>query len=252
MKKGKLFYAFSQVPFEKLGDDTVIVSSHVDFLKETKECFSDTSGENEIIGTYDNSATNAVITELMIHEKLSENTLVVFTGDEEEESGGAEEVAEFTEHLGIDAKCIVLDVTEEGYNNASFTIENAYCSDAMLEKVIKWMVGQDEDYFFVPAEEWQKTCKPVKEMIPKEFVSPNCSEADESGDYSNEDIDSISFCLPTKLMDPKGIYAPKNSGAMHSSKGLMIKKEAVRRYTAALCNLIRTCFAPEDYKNREM
>ncbi len=40
----------------------------------------------------------------------------------------------------------------------------------MLEKVIKWMVGQDEDYSFVPAEEWQKTCKPVKEMIPKKSL----------------------------------------------------------------------------------
>jgi hypothetical protein len=124
----------------------------------------------------------------------------------------------------------------------------------MLKRVIKWMVGQDENYLFVPAEEWQKTCKTVMEMIPKRFVSPNCSEPDESGDYSNEDIDSISFCLPTKLMDPKGIYAPDSDPdeAMHSSKGLMIKKEAVRGYTAALCDLIRACFASEKYKNQEM
>ena len=242
VKKEALFYAFSQIPFTELGDDTLIVSSHVDFKRETKECFSDTTGEKKIIGTYDNSATNTAVVELMLHAELPKNTLVVFTGDEEEDSGGAAGVAGFIKHLGIRAKCIVLDVTEEGYKSkAAFSIENAYCDDTMLETIIRWMVKQNENYLFVPAEEEQKQNKLIKHMLPKKCVSKELAEPDESGDYSEHHIDSFSFCLPTKLMDPKGKFAPNSDSdeAMHSSKGLKIRKESIVGYTNALCDIIK-------------
>ncbi len=90
----------------------------------------------------------------------------------------------------------------------------------MLETVINWMVKQNENYYFVPAEEEQKKNKLIKHMLSKEYVSKELAEPDESGDYSDDDIDSFSFCLPTKLMDPEGEFAPYSDPdeAMHSSK----------------------------------
>ena len=241
MKKAGLFYAFSQIPFNDLNDDTLIISSHVDFRKGTKKCFSDTTGKKKVIGTYDNSATNAAIVELMLHEELPKNTLVVFTGDEEVNARGAAAVVNFVWELGINASCIVLDVTEEGYKaKAAFSIENAYCDDALLRKVIDWMVKQDEKYFFVPAEEKQKKNELVVQMLPKEYVSDTLAETDESEEYGNKGIKCFSFCLPTKLMDPDGRFAPDNDPeeAMHSCKGLKIRRKSFVGYTKALAGLI--------------
>ena len=241
VKKEALFYAFSQIPFKELKDGALIISSHVDFKRETTRCFSDTTAEKKAIGTYDNSATNAAIVELMLHAELPKNIMVVFTGDEEKDSGGESGVARFIKHLGIKAKCIVLDVTEEGYKTkASFSVENAYCGDTMLENVIKWMVKQNEKYFFVPAEEEQKEKKLIRRMLPKECVSKELADPDESGYYSDDGIESISFCLPIKLIDPKGEFAPYSDPdeAMHSSKGLKIRKESIVGYTNALCDII--------------
>ncbi len=240
VEKADLFCAFSQVPFEELGDDTLIISSHVDFKRETENCFSDTSGEKEVIGTYDNSATNAAIVELMTHVELPKNVLVAFTGDEELYSRGACSVIDFINRLGIKASCIVLDVTEEGYmEKASFSVENAYCDDGMLEKVVEWVLNQSEKYYLVPAEEEQLESGIIKKL-PEKFVSKELAELDEAWDYSKRHIECFSFCLPTKLMDPEGKYAPglDPDEAMHSSKGLKIRKRSIIGYTESLNSII--------------
>ncbi len=240
VKKGDLFYVFSQIPFERLGDDTLIISSHVDFKRGTKDCFSDTTAGKKVIGTYDNSATNAAIIELMKHKRLPKNVLVAFTGDEEEGSGGAIEVADFIHKLGIKARCIVLDVTEEGYKRkVAFSVENAYCNNRMLEDVITWM-AQQENYFFVPLEKSQRKNELVERMLSKKLVAHHLADLDEAKDYHDKKIDSVSFCLPTKLMDPEGKHAPDSDPeqAMHSSKGLKIRKKYFVEYIEALCSFI--------------
>ncbi|MFQ9022476.1 MAG: hypothetical protein ACLR6J_16980 [Parabacteroides merdae] len=43
-------------------------------------------------GTFDNSATNAAVIDLMLRGELDESVLVAFTGDEEKDSAGAIEI----------------------------------------------------------------------------------------------------------------------------------------------------------------
>ena len=87
----------------------VLVSSHIDcvyqncFMEETDHCWK---------GTFDNSATNAIIINLTLHDQLNDDVVIAFTGDKEMHSGGAIEVmhvlhkAEANPEFGI-----VLDVT---------------------------------------------------------------------------------------------------------------------------------------------
>ena len=50
-------------------------------------------------GTFDNSLTNAMTVSLMLEDALAMNVAVVFTGDEEEDSNGAADVAAFFRKL---------------------------------------------------------------------------------------------------------------------------------------------------------
>lgn len=68
-----------------------------------------------MLGTFDNSITNASIVYLMLSRALPRNVIVAFTGDEEETSRGALDVSRFIEDHNLDVLNIfVLDVTEEG------------------------------------------------------------------------------------------------------------------------------------------
>ena len=76
-------------------------------------------------GTFDNSSTNAMAVSLMLEDALAMNVSVVFTGDEEEDSNGAADVAAFFRKLHKKIKVIVLDATDMGWGCA-FTIENNF------------------------------------------------------------------------------------------------------------------------------
>ncbi|MCD8268565.1 MAG: hypothetical protein LUD46_09020 [Parabacteroides sp.] len=67
----------------------VLISSHIDCVYQN--CFMEDTGDYWK-GTFDNSATNAALVNLMLHDKLNESVIIAFTGDEEINSCGAIEV----------------------------------------------------------------------------------------------------------------------------------------------------------------
>ena len=97
-KAEKIYYAYAQVPFEELGEEIIIVSSHVDLHKSTKEYFS-IEEEEYLLGTYDNSITNAALVTLAKTKTLPKNLVVVFTGDEEGKSHGAKKFCDYINNV---------------------------------------------------------------------------------------------------------------------------------------------------------
>ena len=102
----------------------LIISSHIDSLYPRH--FTKDYSKTELLGTFDNSITNAVILFLMVNRKLPKNILVAFTGDEENEGKGAKETAVFlTEQDGIQSYfefAITLDVSNCGYGKYPCTV----------------------------------------------------------------------------------------------------------------------------------
>ena len=84
----------------------LLVSSHIDTVYT--HCFCEET-DTHWKGTFDNSATNTALLQLMLENKIGDHVLIAFTGDEEIESRGAQEV----------------NVTNEGWDDSvSFSIEN--------------------------------------------------------------------------------------------------------------------------------
>lgn len=99
----------------------LLVSSHIDTVYD--RCFCEES-DNCWKGTFDNSATNTALVQLMLENKIGDPVLIAFTGDEEIESRGAQEVKRwFHQQTWHPQAILVLDVTNEGWDDAvSFTI----------------------------------------------------------------------------------------------------------------------------------
>ncbi len=118
----------------------------------------------------------------MMEGDLPDNVIVAFTGDEEEESGGAIEVTRLLTKKNVKFKCIVLDVTNEGWELGSdFTVENNFWDKEMGEKVIE-TVGQHSSYWrFVPSDP-----DDVPGYVKREFVEDKEAEPDESWDYGRK------------------------------------------------------------------
>lgn len=109
-----LFHLYSKVPLSELPDEIVVISSHVDCQRRITKCFSKDYDNDLMQGTFDNSLTNAMAVSLMLEDAFGTNVVAAFTGDEEEGSNGAADVAEFFRKLHKKIKVIVLDVTEMG------------------------------------------------------------------------------------------------------------------------------------------
>ena len=138
-----LFILYAAKPLSELaGDEVTIVSSHIDCEEDITRCFSRQEPNGMLKGTYDNAITNAAITYLMMTNALPDNTLVAFTGDEEINSGGAEDLISFLRKRGIKVRHIfVLDVTDMGWDEgADFTVENDFwngdCGRDIIESVL--------------------------------------------------------------------------------------------------------------------
>jgi len=247
--KGHLFQAYAQVPFEQLPEKVIVISSHVDFKRSTFNCFSDESDPEYLVGTYDNSITNAAIVNLMKDSTMPPNVVVVFTGDEEEDQGGALEFGKFiTEELQRKVKCIVLDVTESGNDaGAIFTIENDCWNKKWGRRVLTWAGERDIPWKYVPYKKSRlKKCL-IQELVDKEHCIEKAADVDETEAYYEENnIRCFSFCIPVELMDPEGKYAPFQVG-MHSEEGLRVRKDAYEKYLQALFEVIWVTYnRPED------
>lgn len=183
-----------------------LISSHIDavysrfFVEQTADGWK---------GTFDNSATNAVVVDMMLRDALPPHCLVAFTGDEEINSKGAEEVMQWMSGQSIrPAKVLVLDVTNEGYaDEAAYAIENDSGFDIL------------SGYRIVSAlQEAQVMCTVVTDAEP-----------DESWTYSKgvegyAPLPCLSLCIPA-------------DGELHGAAGVCIRKAAVPLYQQMLATL---------------
>lgn len=90
-----LFHLYSKVPLSDLPDELIVISSHVDCQRQITKCFSKDYDNDLMQGIFGNSLTNAITVSLMLEGAFGTNVVVAFTGDEEEDSKGAANVAAF-------------------------------------------------------------------------------------------------------------------------------------------------------------
>lgn len=187
----------------------VLVSSHIDcvyqncFMEETDHCWK---------GTFDNSATNVIIINLMLHDQLNDDVVIAFTGDEEIHSGGAIEVMHVLHKAEANLEFgIILDVTEEGWEDeAAFSIEN------------------DQRFGILTGYHIIQLLQTAK--VPCTLV--HRAEPDETWDYGKgiEDIflplPCLSLCLPVL-------------GELHGKEGVLIRKASIEPYARLLKELTK-------------
>lgn len=207
----------------KTGDDLVVVSTHVDCHPYIKKCYSSCCNGTVLCGTYDNAITNAAAVKIMLDNEISDNVFFAFTGDEEFNSAGAISLIKFFEKLNVTFRCIVLDVTDMGWNeNASFTVENNFWGNYFGKKVIECAVKSGYKWKFVPSDP-----DFIPHFIAEEFIIPEEAEEDESWTYDENDIECFSLCLPC-------------IGEMHSDKGVNVKLQSFYDYIEVLRLLLKS------------
>ena len=180
------------------GDRVVLVSSHVDCLYNA--CFCNDEG-GCFRGTFDNSFGNAAILSLMLGGLLPDNVVVAFTGDEERDSQGAVQTVLALGRMQCEIKfALVLDVTNTGWDSgASFALENDLAVDLLTAHKIVGAV----------------------DALGEEYAFKHNAEPDESWDYNDYGIPSLSLCVPVK-------------GELHGDAGVLLRKESMFPYRKAL------------------
>jgi len=180
----------------------VVVSSHVDMV--ASRCYAD-CGDELWKGSFDNLITNAAVVACMGQSLFRPNVLVAFTGNEEEDSRGADEVVHSLRKKGVRIGfALATDVTDVGWNEGKhFTIENMFPDDgqSVADLLSRWLpFASDMD------------------MRPKVVVEGEC---DEAWQYDEHDLKCCSVCLPCR-------------GDMHSEEGVEVRPISVVIYTEAL------------------
>lgn len=217
-----LFHMYSQVPVDQITGPVLIVSSHVDCEYHITKCFSKLIDEDTLLGTFDNSITNAAIVSLMLSGNLPHNVLVAFTGDEEENSRGAIGVSRFIKKHKLNVLNIfVLDVTGEGWKTeADFTVENDFWDGECGKRIVQLARNSGYKWNYVPADPGN-----IPDYVPTDVIIHIEAYADESWEYDEEDLPCFSFCLPTK-------------GEMHCNSGILARTESFVRYTETLGKML--------------
>ena len=201
----------------------VVISTHVDCVPAMTRLFTEECGTDQIRGTYDNAITNAAALWLMLENRLPDNVLVAFTGDEERDSKGAVQLTRYLSRIGKRPDLVtVLDVTDMGWaEGADFTVENNFWTDALGRIVIAVAMEASGNWRFVPED-----VDEVPGYVPRALVIPEEAEADESWEYDEEDQACFSLCLPV-------------CGPMHSNQGVLARKSGCQAYLDALERIIR-------------
>ena len=191
----------------------VLVSSHIDCVYT--ECFVTEDSDDCWKGTFDNSATNAAIIDLMLAGDLDDSVLIAFTGDEEKNSAGAVEVLQLLQERDCPIeRAIVLDVTNEGWaDEAVFSIENDRGFDIITGFQIVSLLQENN--------------------IPCVFVHE--AEPDETWEYysyqtgEHPRIPCLSLCLPVL-------------GDIHKDSGVRLRKSSIKPYKQILKQLANATF----------
>ena len=180
------------------GDRVLLISSHIDCVYN--RCFCNDEGDC-LRGTFDNSFGNAAVLWNMIHNRLPDNVVVAFTGDEERDSRGALQVVEALGEFGVEVTtALVQDVTNVGWESGTlFTIENDLGIDILTGYNI---ISSLEQY-------------------GGRFAFKHNALPDESWDYADCGIPSLTLCVPV-------------GGELHGDAGVLLRKESAVEY----CNVL--------------
>ena len=180
----------------------VVVSSHVDMV--ASRCYAD-CGDELWKGSFDNLITNAAVVTCMEQTLFRPNVLVAFTGDEEVDSKGVDEVVQSLRKKGVRIGfAIATDVTGVGWNEGKhFTIENIFPDDgqSVADLLSRWL--------------------PFVSDIDTRPIVVVEGEGDEAWQYDEHDLKCCSVCLPCR-------------GDMHSEEGVEVRSVSVAIYTDAL------------------
>lgn len=191
----------------------ILISSHIDCVYEN--CFVKDESDLYWKGTFDNSATNAALIDLMLRGELAESGLIAFTGDEERDSAGAVEIMQMLSRreCRID-RAIVLDVTNEGWeDDAAFSIENDRGFDILT------------GYHLVGLFQASNTpCVFIHEAEPDETW-----EYCKGPDSDQPGIPCLSLCLPVR-------------GNIHGEDGVLLRKSSITPYEDILRSLANAAF----------
>lgn len=185
------------------GDRVLLISSHIDCVYS--RCFCTDEGDC-LRGTFDNSFTNAALLWAMINGALPDNVVVAFTGNEERDSQGAVQTVVALGQMGCEvAAALVLDVTNEGWESgALFTLENDLGIDILTGyNIISSLEKYDGRFAF------------------KHNALP-----DESWDYADYGIPSLSLCMPV-------------GGELHGDDGVLLRKDSALEYSNVFSMLAR-------------
>lgn len=188
----------------------ILISCHVDSLYGT---YFAEQRDGVFTGTFDNSACNAVLVEAMLANGLPPQALIAFTGDEEEDSKGADQTIEALTDGGLRPSpqmVMVLDLTEEQFGKCSFTIENLF-------------VSRDAEGAVLRFENKNKLGKFLQEIVGPAVILID-AEADESWQYDEHNLNCFSLCLPCKPLGPD----------MHHDRGVAIREDAAVAYLQVL------------------
>lgn len=215
-----LFYLYSKKPLSLMHGPLVLLSSHVDCQKKITQCFSQVEEGGLLRGTYDNSITNAAVLSLMLDDKLAENVIVAFTGNEEVSSVGALQLAQYLQNYTTDVTVLVLDVSYEGYREgADFVIENDCWPQNTGMAVIEVARQSGYAWRFVPKDQAR-----MPEYVPTENRIYRDAAGDEAWDYEDF-FPCFSFCLPV------------GEGEMHDNRGVTARQDSLLHYMEVLARL---------------
>ena len=208
-KLAKLYAQTERWPME----DCVLISCHVDSLYA--QYYHRVEGA-ELLGTFDNSLCNVILVDLMNERYALPGSIVVaFTGDEEQSSRGADEVMVFLKKKQCLPKVVIsLDVTEAGFGDHDFTIENYFAGHPGK------IPGGEAGFL-----------KFLKKAFPGEVLSIHHedADADESWQYDEHNVHCFSLCLPCRPI----------SFDMHQDSGVRVRFESIKAYRSALLHLSR-------------
>ena len=180
------------------GDRVLLISSHIDCVYG--RCFCNDEGEC-MRGTFDNSFGNAAVLWSMVHDRLPDNVVVAFTGDEEHDSHGALQTVEALAGMGVEISMVLVqDVTNVGWESgALFTLENDLGIDILTGYNI---ISSLEKY-------------------DGRFAFKHNAEPDESWDYADCGVPCFTLCVPV-------------GGELHGDAGVLLRKESATEY----CNVL--------------
>ncbi len=215
---GRLTKIYSQLKISELQDrNLLVVSSHIDTVYDN---FYFRDGSDVVTGTLDNSITNAVLIDIIRKNRLPEEVIVAFTGNEEKESLGVDETVSFLHACKANVEFAVsLDVTNRGYRNHGYTIEN-------------YFVRKGDRRIFSSKRQFLKYIIGLLEKKKVKSIHHVGADPDDTWQFDEHNMNCFTFCLPCR-----GIAF--HNDWMHDDIGFVVRKSAIIEFRAGLLLLLK-------------